>query len=101
MIKNRWTEIGTRRNQAVKPIEYPGYIKNIVPRFTPTKKNRKRNTPDGLKDTKFMAQYICKVCREKTTYVCSNCGDYLCHDKYGFLCLDTHCEEKHYLSHKV
>ena len=94
MIDNQWTERITRRNQAVQPIEYPGYVRNIVPHFTPTKKKRKRKTPYGLKDTKFLAQSICKVCREITIHACSNCGDYLCHDKYGCFCLDTHCEEK-------
>ena len=94
MIDNQWTERRTRRNQAGQPIEYPGYIRNIVPRCTPTKKNSKRKTQYGLKDTKFPAQSRCKVCREKTIYVCSSFGNYLCCDKSGRFCLDTHCEEK-------
>ena len=31
IIDNWWTERTTRRNQAGQPIEYPGYIRNIVP----------------------------------------------------------------------
>ena len=31
MVDNRWIEIRTWRNQAGQPIEYPGYIRNIVP----------------------------------------------------------------------
>ena len=95
MIDNRWTERRTRRNQAEQPIEYPGYVGNIVPRCTPTNKNSKRTTPNGLKDTKFLAQPIFKVCREKTTYACSSCGDYVCHGKSGRFYLDTLCEENH------
>ena len=95
MVDNRWTERRTQINQEVQPIEYPGHIRNIVPHCNPTKKNRKRNTPDGLKDTKFLAQSICKVCWAKTTYVCRNCIDYLCNDKYGRFCLDIHYEEIH------
>ena len=37
MIDNRWTKRRTRRNQVGQPIEYTGYIRNIVPRCTPTK----------------------------------------------------------------
>ena len=99
MIDNRCTERRTRGIQAGIPTEYPGFIRNIVPPFTPTKKKRKRKTPDGLKDTKLLAQSKCNVCRAKTTYVCRNCGYYLCHDKYGRFYLDTHCEEYNYLSH--
>ena len=95
MVENRWTERRTWRDQEGQPIEYPGYIRNIVPRCNPTKENRKRKTPDGLKDTKLLVQSRCKVCWEKTIYVCSNCGDYLCHDKSGRFCLDIQCEEKH------
>ena len=80
MIENRRTESRTQRNQAGQPIEYPGYIWNIDLHCNPTKKKRKRNTPNGLKDTKFLAQYICKLCRGKTTYVFSSCVDYLYHD---------------------
>ena len=95
MIHKRWTEIITRRNQAGQPIEYPGYIINIVPHCNPAKKNRKGKTPDGFKDTKFLAWSRCKVCRGETAYVCSHCVDYLCHDKFGRLCLDTKYEENH------
>ena len=91
----RWTKIRTQRNQTGQPIEYPGYIRNIVPSCTPTNKKRKRKTPNGLVDTKFLAKSRFKVCREKTAYVCSSCGDYLCHDTSGNFCPDTHCEEKH------
>ena len=52
MVDNRWTERRTWRDQEGQPIEYLGYIRNIVPHCNPTKKNRKRKTPDGLKDTK-------------------------------------------------
>ena len=65
MIDNRWTERSTQRNQAGQPIEYPGYIRNIVPHCTTTKKKRKRKTPNGLKDTKSLAQSRCKVSRGK------------------------------------
>ena len=95
MVDNQWTERRKRRNQAGQPIEYPGYIRKIVPHCNPTKKNRKRNTPDDLKDTKFLVQTKCKVCWGETAYVCSNCGDYLCHDKSVRFCLDIQCEEKH------
>ena len=94
MIDKRWTEIRKRRNQAGQPIEYLGYIK-IAPHCTPNNKRRKRKTPDGLKDTKLLAQPKCNVCRAKTTYVCRNCGYYLCHDKYGRFYLDTHYEERY------
>ena len=63
MIENLWNERITRGNQSGQHIEYPGYIKNIVPHFTPTKKKRKRKTPYDLKDTKLLAQSRCKVCR--------------------------------------
>ena len=94
MIDNRWTERRTRRNQAGQPIEYTGYIINIFHCCTPTKNKREIKTPNGLKGTKLLAQSRCKVCRGKPTYVCSNCGDCVCHDKSGRLCLYTHCEEK-------
>ena len=94
IIENWWNERRTQRNQAGPPIEYPGYIK-IVPHCTPTKKKRKITTPNGLVDTKFLAHSICKVCREKTPYVCSSCVDYLCREKSGHFCLDTHREENH------
>ena len=57
IIENRWNEIRTRRNKAGQPIEYPGYIRNIVPHCTPTKRKRKIMTLDGLKDTKLLEQY--------------------------------------------
>ena len=50
MIENHWNERRTRRNQAGQPISCPGYIRNIVPHFTPTKKKRK-------KDTKCLGRY--------------------------------------------
>ena len=43
MIDNRWTEIRTQRNQTGQHIDYPGYIRNIFPRFTINKKNSKRH----------------------------------------------------------
>ena len=95
MIENWWTKRRTQRNHTGQPIEYPGYIRNIVPHCTPTKKKIKRKTQDGLKYTNLLAQSKYKVCRAKNTYVCSSCGDYVCHDKSGRLYLDTHCEEKH------
>ena len=54
MIHNRWTGKSTQRNKARQSIEYPGYVRNIFPRFNPTKKNSKRKTPNGLVDTKFL-----------------------------------------------
>ena len=99
MIDNRWTEIRTRINQAGEPIEYTGCTRNIVTNCIPTKKKSKRKTQDSLKDTKFLAQYRCKVCGAKNTNVCSSCGDYLCHDKLSRFCLDAHCEENNQLSH--
>ena len=95
MIDNRWTERRTQRNRSGKPKEHPGYIINIVPNCTPAKKRSKRKIQYFLKDNKFLAQSRCKVCRAKTTYVCSSCGDYLFHDKSGRFCLDSHHEEKH------
>ena len=56
MIENRLTERMKRRNQAGKPIEYPGYIRNIVRHCTPTKKKRKVKSPNGLVDTKLLAK---------------------------------------------
>ena len=75
IIDNRCTERRTGRNQTGKPIKYCGYIRNIVPHYTTTKKNRKINTPNGLVDTRFPAQSRCKVFGSKATYVCSNFGD--------------------------
>ena len=42
MIDNRWIERRTQRNQAGQPIEYPGYVRNIVPHCNLTNKKRKR-----------------------------------------------------------
>ena len=92
MINNRWTERRTQRNQAGKTIEYPGYIRNIVLQFNQNKNKRKIKTRNGLKDTKFLAQYRCKVCRRKATNVCSSCGDYVCYDKSDRFGIDTHYE---------
>ena len=73
MIDNCWTERRAQINQEGQHIEYTGYIRNTFTRCTLTKKNRKRKTPNGLVDTKFLAQSRCKVCRKKTKYVCSSC----------------------------
>ena len=94
-IENLWTERSKGRNQSGQPIEYTGYIRNIVTCCNPTEKKGKINTPNGLLDTKYLAKSRCKVCRSETTYVCSICGEYLYNEKYGRFCLDTHCEEKH------
>ena len=99
MIDNRWTEGRALRNQAGQPIEHCCHIRRIIIHYTPTKKHRKINTPYGLKDIKFLAQSICKVCRKKPIYVCRNYGDYICNDKSGRFYLDTHCKENNYLSH--
>ena len=56
MIDNMWTEIRTRRNQVGQPRDYLGYIINSVPHCNPTEKKRKRKTPNGLVDTKFLKQ---------------------------------------------
>ena len=63
MIENWWTERSTRINKTEQPIQYPGYIKYIVPNCNPTKKKRKIKTPDHLKDIKLLAQSRCKVYR--------------------------------------
>ena len=95
MIDNWWNEIRTRRNHAGQPIKHPGYIRNIVSNCTTINKKRKTKTPNGLVDTKFLAQSRWKVCRAKTTYICSSCDNYCCHEKSSCLCLDTQSEEKH------
>ena len=95
MIDNQCTEGSTLRNQAGQPIEYPGYIRNIVPHCNPTKKKRKIKTPNVLKDIKFLAQSICKVFKGETTYVCCSFGNYFFRDKYGCFFLCKHYEENH------
>ena len=92
MIDNCCTERRTQINQAGQPVEYPGHIRNILPRCTPTNNNRKRKTPNRLVDTEFLAQSRCKVCRGKTTYVCNSCGNYLCYEKSIHFCLNKRCE---------
>ena len=44
IIDNRWTERRTQINQAGQPMEHPGYIRNVVPHCTPTKKEEKKDT---------------------------------------------------------
>ena len=65
MIDNRWTERSTQRNQAGKPIEYPGYIGKIVTHCTPTKKKRKIKIQGGLKDIKLLENPDAKYVGEK------------------------------------
>ena len=95
MIENRWTERSTQGKQEGQPVQYPGYIRNIPPHRNSTNKKSKIKTQYGLKDTKSLSQSRCKLCMAKTTYFCSSCGIYFCHDKSGRLRLDTHFEEKH------
>ena len=75
IIDNQKTGKRPQRNKSGKPIEYHVYIRNIDTRFTPTKKKMEIYTPNCLVDTKFLEQSKLKVCRAKTTYVCSSCGD--------------------------
>ena len=67
---------------------------------TPTKKRRKKR--DGA-ETQYLLQGECKVCRKKTTHMCSDCADtnavknemWVCHPKTNFSCFTQHVHSTH------
>ena len=68
--------------------------------LTPTK--RKRKNKDG-QELSYSLQGRCKVCKSKTTYVCSQCKDdnpngtepWLCHSNKGKMCFANHMRDFH------
>ena len=68
--------------------------------LTPTKRKRKSRG----EDTYYLQQGDCRVCKHRTTNICSLCRDdaksgnnepWLCHTKKGSLCFATHMERIH------
>ena len=66
MIENRWTERSTRINKVEQPIEDPEYINRLFLIIIQLR-IRVKEKPDCLKDIKFLAQSICKVCKGLNT----------------------------------
>ena len=72
----------------------------IALHVTPTKKRRKKR--DG-KETQNLLQGECKVCRKKTTHVCSDCADtdavkiemWVSHPKTNRSCFAQHVHSPH------
>ena len=72
-------------------------------RLTPTKKRRTKN---GTL-TPYLRQNDCRMCKKRTTHICSQCRDespneteiYLCHAKSGRSCFKLHCDDHHYTEH--
>ena len=89
----------TMRNTNVAPpsenVEADGHVSSgIGIHLTPTKKKRKHKG----ELTKYLEQHWCKLCngkRFKSTYVCSLCGETLCHTKSGRMCFSQHVEKSH------
>ena len=61
--------------------------------LTPTKRKRK--------GTNHVLQSKCRICRKKTTYICSQCADKtgchiaICHSKTNRTCFLQHLQKKH------
>lgn len=80
------------------PYEVIGQRTTMYIRLTPTKKRRKMNG----ETTKHKQQGKCRICKAKTTYICSLCRDegrapepWLCHFETPRQCYSVHLLEAH------
>jgi hypothetical protein len=100
LIENNYDSVGLRArytsNDAVADIAAP--VSGFGPHTTPTK--RKKSTRDGM-ETSYKVQKRCKVCRQKTTKICSQCKDdeqieyFVCDSNRGRNCFASHVFERH------
>ena len=112
LIDNNYDTIGMRARRRNRGEETPAAIDRGLARaglhahLTPTKKKRKRR--DGT-ITNYKLQGKCKICGEKTTFMCSLCVDardesplgsktpWLCYTSKGKLCFQLHIDSHHQL----
>ena len=109
LIDNKYDDAGSARNVVRNPLEVMGsplMAKDGTSRcglsvhVTPTKRKRKRK--DGS-ETIQLLQGSCRVCKIKTTHVCSACNDeadikkdmWICHPKTTRLCFAAHVDVSH------
>lgn len=102
MIDNTLNAVGTRVRALPdgpgQAASSPAY--GVGTYLTPTSKRRK--TPSGRRTSDHLAQRGCRVCRARTTLVCSTCRDtpdvgevFLCGARSGRFCFAEHMRAVH------
>jgi hypothetical protein len=107
LIDNRYDSIGSgqrvqnRRDDPELLLDDAGLPRcGVYAHLTPTKKKKRKK--DGTLTT-FTLQGRCKVCRDKTMFICSMCKDdnnidgetWLCWTNKGKMCFSQHMQEFH------